>query len=427
MVELAVIADDFTGALDTGIKFAKAGMKTQVMLHSDFHFSEVNSACEVLVIDTETRHLKPESAYQIIYTLVKRCRAGHISRFYKKTDSALRGCIGKELTALCDALGESVEFIPALPEENRITENGIQYVNQVPVAQSIFGKDPFEPVRHSRIADIIHEESEIEVVSIKRREQAEDSDTHCIRVYDASTEQDILDRGIALRKKGCLRAMAGCSGFAAYLPEILGVSREREKQLCKTRSLFILCGSVNKITEKQLICAQKQGFQRICLNIRQKLQPVYFESEEGKEFLRFFKKSCRRKRPVILDVISENAIEEALYFAGKSKIHLEEVRSRIAKRLGELVNYWLTFDLKDTLVITGGDTVYAFLSGNNCSEIEPVCEVIPGVVLFHVKIGERKLQVISKSGGFGNEQVFLEVAKEILIHKEAHDIEEKLS
>ena len=41
MVELAVIADDFTGALDTGIKFAKAGMKTQVMLHSDFHFSEV--------------------------------------------------------------------------------------------------------------------------------------------------------------------------------------------------------------------------------------------------------------------------------------------------------------------------------------------------------------------------------------------------
>ena len=125
---------------------------------------------------------------------MKRCRAGHISRFYKKTDSALRGCIGKELTALCDALGESVEFIPALPEENRITENGIQYVNQVPVAQSIFGKDPFEPVRHSRIADIIHEESEIEVVSIKRREQAEDSDTHCIRVYDASTEQDILDK-----------------------------------------------------------------------------------------------------------------------------------------------------------------------------------------------------------------------------------------
>ena len=120
MVELAVIADDFTGALDTGIKFAKAGMKTQVMLHSDFHFSEVNSACEVLVIDTETRHLKPESAYQIVYTLVKRCRAGHISRFYKKTDSALRGCIGKELTALCDALGESVEFIPAL-ESNMST------------------------------------------------------------------------------------------------------------------------------------------------------------------------------------------------------------------------------------------------------------------------------------------------------------------
>lgn len=32
MVKLVVVADDFTGALDTGIKFAEAGAQTQVIL-----------------------------------------------------------------------------------------------------------------------------------------------------------------------------------------------------------------------------------------------------------------------------------------------------------------------------------------------------------------------------------------------------------
>lgn len=37
-------------------------------------------------------------------------------------------------------------------------------INGVPVAQSVFGQDPFEPVRHSRVAEILGEQTAVPVV-----------------------------------------------------------------------------------------------------------------------------------------------------------------------------------------------------------------------------------------------------------------------
>ncbi|MGI6333099.1 MAG: four-carbon acid sugar kinase family protein [Saccharofermentanales bacterium] len=46
-------------------------------------------------------------------------------------------------------------FIPAYPKNNRITIGGVHWINGAKVAESIFAHDPFEPVRHSNVADII--------------------------------------------------------------------------------------------------------------------------------------------------------------------------------------------------------------------------------------------------------------------------------
>ena len=58
MLRLLMIADDFTGALDTGVQLAAHGIPTQVVVgQADL------SACSstVLVVDTETRHLSARS------------------------------------------------------------------------------------------------------------------------------------------------------------------------------------------------------------------------------------------------------------------------------------------------------------------------------------------------------------------------------
>ena len=166
-MKLLMIADDFTGALDTGIQFAKNGALTKLFIGSGWEeelFPE--SLTEVLILDTETRHLSPELAYETVYRIVSKAKKFAVDCIYKKTDSGLRGNIGSELEALLDASGELfLAFLPALPEMDRVTIGGIQYANGIPVAQSEFGYDPFEPVHSSKVRDFDDGNSHIRNIS----------------------------------------------------------------------------------------------------------------------------------------------------------------------------------------------------------------------------------------------------------------------
>ena len=140
MVKLLLIADDFTGALDTGIQFAKYGAATRMLTSSEIDEDLwQNKITEVLVVDTETRHLNAREAYEKIYRLVREAILAGVPHIYKKTDSGLRGNIGWELQAVIDASGEKfLPFIPALPAMNRVTIKGIHYMEGVPIQQREF-------------------------------------------------------------------------------------------------------------------------------------------------------------------------------------------------------------------------------------------------------------------------------------------------
>ena len=69
MVKLLIIADDFTGALDTGVQFSAHGAVTSVITDPAFDFTKVDSSIQVLVMDAETRHLEPEQAYSVVRKL----------------------------------------------------------------------------------------------------------------------------------------------------------------------------------------------------------------------------------------------------------------------------------------------------------------------------------------------------------------------
>ena len=45
MVKLLIIADDFTGALDTGVQFAAGGAETRVVTNTDYDFDSVMRMC----------------------------------------------------------------------------------------------------------------------------------------------------------------------------------------------------------------------------------------------------------------------------------------------------------------------------------------------------------------------------------------------
>ena len=58
MVKLLIIADDFTGALDTGVQFAAGGAETRVVTNVEYNFESAGEEVQVLVLDAETRHKK---------------------------------------------------------------------------------------------------------------------------------------------------------------------------------------------------------------------------------------------------------------------------------------------------------------------------------------------------------------------------------
>ena len=164
----------------------------------------------------------------MVLGLTRRAQCAGVSYIYKKTDSALRGNIGAELAAVLNAGGcRQLPFLPAFPQTGRITRGGVHYVDGVPVTESPFGIDPFEPVTHAVVTELIAEQCDLPARSFPALGEAERvPQEEGILVFDATDAGDLYRTGRQLLEQGALHIMAGCAGFAAALPQLLGIAAE---------------------------------------------------------------------------------------------------------------------------------------------------------------------------------------------------------
>lgn len=138
------LADDLTGALETG---AKLRLPVTTRLDRD--------DLRHVVVDTETRHLTAAQAAASVEALAR--RAGFPSLIYKKTDSTLRGNIAAELGALHRVFPDhSLIYVPAYPSLGRTVRGGELFVDGVPVHRTAFASDPLNPITSSRIDALLN-------------------------------------------------------------------------------------------------------------------------------------------------------------------------------------------------------------------------------------------------------------------------------
>jgi len=417
MLKLLIITDDFTGALDTGIQFTKQGVKIQIAVEQNPENISISDSTQVLVIDLETRPLTAQQAYEIVKYVMIWAKRKNIDYIYKKTDSALRGNVGAELKAVSDVYKECVYFIPAFPKIGRITKNGNHYINNVLLSETAFAKDPFEPVKHSHMKDIITKEyTNIEVCCVEKQIQIKDY-LHKIEqgvvVFDAETEQDMKNRLYELKQSQQLKLLAGCAGLAEFLPEVLCLKGNIEAVYEKKKGLYVACGSLNPITKSQMEYACENGFERVNLSANQKLFLEYYDTEKGKQFLKKLENICQNHNCIIVDTFDEIPYETEK-LAEQKGLSKEQVRFAIAKCHGKIVKYLIKKGIDYTIFMTGGDTLMGLMKNLENTELTPVCEISQGVVLSILKWNEKKLQVVSKSGGFGNKDVLIEAAKKLI-------------
>lgn len=412
MTKLLIVADDFTGALDTGVQFATLGIATRVMLYSKGALTECLADAEVLVINAETRHLQPEQAYSEVYAIIHEARKAGITNFYKKTDSALRGNVGSELAAALEATGEArLHFIPAFPKMARTTLGGIHYIDGVPVAESVFAQDLINPVIYSDVLALLASQSEIPIYSVAVNKTLHQNG---IGVYDCSTEEELCAIAESFSQDVPV-LFAGCAGFAAMLPDLLGLTKRNRERPALHLPLIVACGSVNPITLAQIDYAEQQGATRIRLSAEQKLAKNYFRTEQGRSDILSFLQKVEHKRLCIFDTDTPDGNAESCKYANDHNINPNEFRFKITDALGLLISEYSQNYEKPTLLITGGDTLLGFMHQIGCTELIPICELMPGVVLSQVQTASRCQYVISKSGGFGEKTLLLDLVNDYLL------------
>ena len=428
MVKLLILADDFTGALDTGVQFSGKGIRTQVVVSS--HWVEPDSDCDVMVIDVETRHVPKEKAYEIVYDVCQQAVKYGICCFYKKTDSALRGNVGSELQAAADAVfGKNIVFVPAFPAMRRITVDGVHYIDGIPVKESVFGQDPFEPVMYDRVDELLRAtgyrggvigvskaERKLQTAedwktqaSEERRQKAAEAAKQQLFLYDAETDADLDEIAEAVSKKSDIPILAGCAGFAAKLPELLKLPVKKSGDVKLKENLVFLCGSVNPITKSQIVYGEKMGIPRIHLKPEEKLEISYWDQPEGLGKIRQLAKDGMQH--IIIDSNDEEGHNDTMEYAAKKGYSIEDVRVRISETLGYLLKKLIDAGMEGTYLITGGDTLIGFMKAIGVSELEPVNEIRPGCVLTSLNYQDKKHYVITKSGGFGQERLIEQLTR----------------
>ncbi len=127
---ILLLADDLTGACDSGLEFLKAGRSVSVRfaaLEADL----LGVPADVLAISTETRNLTADEAEKRLLDIA-RMHPFFASVLFQKVDSAGRGNAGAEMLTILGASGcDAVVYAPAFPAAGRTVSQGLLRITDV--------------------------------------------------------------------------------------------------------------------------------------------------------------------------------------------------------------------------------------------------------------------------------------------------------
>ena len=131
---ITVIADDITGAAEI------AGVCLRYGLHVSFGIESVPAVkADVCIIATDSRSATETKAYAIYQDIMKAVLTGSDSVVFKKCDSALRGYVLTELSAMLEAMKlKRVILQPSNPSVGRCIRKGVYYIENVKIKSTAF-------------------------------------------------------------------------------------------------------------------------------------------------------------------------------------------------------------------------------------------------------------------------------------------------
>lgn len=243
---LAIIADDLTGACDTGIFFAKVPTVAWCNLAS---FDA--TAADVHVFVTNSRHDEPDVAAEKVRAAVHTAISAGLDVVYKKVDSTLKGNIGAEVEATLRASNKHQAFIaPAFPSMGRRIQGGCLRFDQphpgiAPNLLSTLRSQTPLPISH--LTAVTAEQGLIPAASdVPQLFVFDTNEVNELRTIAAAAYDD-LENSILVGSGGLARQLADLMiPNHSTLPEIRPVPHH------KTGPTIIISGSQNPVSAQQL-------------------------------------------------------------------------------------------------------------------------------------------------------------------------------
>ena len=420
MDDIIIIADDLTGAADTGVQFCPFFEDTILVSYQKMDRilkPGAAPASQATAVYTNSRALTARAAQQCLFLLAQKLAGKQSLWIYKKIDSCMRGNVGSEVDALLEALGYAASFIaPAFPELGRTTENGIHRVHGIPLDQTEISRDPISPVKESRLTRIVQDQS-IYPVGHVAADCLNGTDTQLraqvdrlVRrgfkhlVFDAANRRH-LDRIARLVYSFSGKVLpVGSAGLAGSLTQPLS---RREKavpagpRVESAGSNLLVCGTASEITRRQidhLRAQQDYEFTQLCPG-------MLAGQTESSAFLQAVSaaRASLLKSNVVLAVAPPQNSR-----ASSGAADFQPAPASIAAGLGLFVAKMLTAAKPRNLFLTGGDTADAVLTAIKAGGVRILGEVVAGVVQGQVFEGLLDgFPVVTKAGAFGAEDTLV--------------------
>jgi D-threonate/D-erythronate kinase len=410
-IRLGVIADDLTGANDTGVQFAQRGARTVVPL--DWHdLAAVGRGADVLVLTTNSRSLPPRAAAQRARLAAEALHKAGVATIYKKIDSTFRGNVGAELDAILEVFPAPLTILtPAFPPAGRAVRDGILTVRGVPVHETAIGRDPVTPIRESHLSRLLSAQLRRPIYTLGLRlvrgapARAADAlrawrgTSPAVVLADATTPRDLERLAHLIVQQELGQVVAGSAGLAGALSRVLTWERRsRRPQPRAATPVLLVVGSRNPASLAQVAWAERR---RAATVIRAVIREIVADQDRYRhEVERVVKKVCAE--------LGAGRHTLLAFAQGASGRPLRPSASAtLSEFLGQATRRIATAARPGGLVLCGGDIAIAACAALEADGLELAGEVEAGVPWGRLVGGPfRGLPAVTKAGGFGTPAAF---------------------
>ncbi|SDI79657.1 four-carbon acid sugar kinase family protein [Alteribacillus bidgolensis] len=412
-MDLCIIADDLTGANDSGVQLLDVGYNPTVLVDGDLKGLHKH---EVVVVDTDSRADASMASYHKVKQVMNTVQQYLPDVVYKKIDSTMRGNIGAELDAIYDTC--SPDFIvinPAYPSAGRFVKNGELYVKDKPLDRSHIKNYPGPPFDTASIKTIINRQSAHDLwhgspdwtdKQWKDALKKNDGENKRYITFDAKKDEDI-ERVVQVLTNSSYRF--SWAGSAGLMPSVAKACLSQEKnETDKTkmeagRFLFTI-GSINQVTRLQL--EQLKKADNMCHIAVHPTSLLFDYTETWNDVKRQFEKGANGKHVVLYTLYDEDTWESLQHALKKRNMEIKDASREIANALGNLVKQLRSTAAFKWYFLSGGDIAKAVCRQNKWDQLKLIDELENGIPIGQAQEDD-PVFVITKAGGFGGKDVFL--------------------